>query len=357
MTAGAPPSPTPAPPPGVQTAVQTAVQTTVVGSYPTPEWLRAYPTRDHLRDATVVVVRTQELAGIDVVSDGELSRFDVDHPETNGMIDYFVGQLDGVSTRLSAADAAAFARQEGMAFRAAPAGAVTGPLGPGTLDLAGAARPLRRLARGRVKFTVTSPYMLTKSLLDRHYGDRQALALALAEILRDQVRGVDADIVQVDEANLAGSPADGPLAAEAINVVLDGIPPGRERALHLCFGNYGGQTIQRGHYRQLVGFLNLLKVDHVVLEFARRGYAELEHLEALDRRIGVGLGVVDVKDLQVESPAEIARRLGHAGRVLGPGRVTYANPDCGMWMLPRSVADAKLRALASGRDLFLGRTA
>ena len=346
MTNSTPSTPPAAPP---------AVQTTVVGSYPTPPWLRAYPTRDHLRDATTVVVRTQELAGIDVVSDGELSRFDVNHPETNGMIDYFVGQMDGVATRLSAAAVADFSRQEGMAFRAAPAGAVTGPLGAGTLDLAGAARPLRRLAGGRIKYTLTSPYMLAKSLLDRHYGDRQALTLALAEVLREQVRDLDADVVQVDEANLAGHPQDGPLAAEAINVVLDAVPEGRERALHLCFGNYGGQTIQRGHYEQLVDFLNRLKVHHVLLEFARRGYAELEHLRALDPRIGVGLGVVDIKDLQVEAPEEIARRLEHAGGVLGPGRVTYVNPDCGMWMLPRSVADAKLQSLTWGRDLYLGR--
>ena len=75
MTNSTPPTPPAAPP-----AAPPAVQTTVVGSYPTPPWLRAYPTRDHLRDATTVVVRTQELAGIDVVSDGELSRFDVNHP-------------------------------------------------------------------------------------------------------------------------------------------------------------------------------------------------------------------------------------------------------------------------------------
>jgi 5-methyltetrahydropteroyltriglutamate--homocysteine methyltransferase len=330
------------------------VQTTVVGSFPTPEWLRAYPSRDHLRDATLVVVRAQELAGIDVVSDGELSRFDVNHPETNGMIDYFVGQLDGVRTRLSAADTAAFSRQEGMSFRAAPAGAVAGPLGPGTLDLPAAARPLRRIAQGRTKFTLTSPYMLAKSLLDRHYGDRHALTLSLAALLREQVRDVDADVIQVDEANLPGHPQDGPFAAEAINAVLEGVPEGRERALHLCFGNYGGQMVQKGHYESLVDFLNRLRVDHVLLEFARRGYAELEHLRQLEPRIGVGLGVVDIKDLQVESAEEVARRLEHAGRVLGPGRVTYANPDCGMWMLPRSVAEGKLRALVRGRDLFLG---
>src|SRR5688500_13483487 len=305
------------------------VQTTVVGSYPMPEWLRAYPTRDHLRDAAVVVVRTQELAGIDVLSDGELSRFDVNHPETNGMIDYFVGQLDGVSTRITAADAADFRAQQGMAYRASPAAVVTGPLGAGTLDLASASAPLAALTSRRTKFTVTSPYMLAKVLLDRHYGDRHALGLAIAGVLKEQVSRIAAGVVQIDEANITGSPQDAALAAEQINVVLEGIPEGTERALHLCFGNYGGQTIQRGHYQQLVGFLNLLKVDHVVLEFARRGYAELEYLKALDSRIGVGLGVIDIKDLQVEAPDEIARRLENAERTLGPGRVTYLNPDCG----------------------------
>jgi 5-methyltetrahydropteroyltriglutamate--homocysteine methyltransferase len=333
------------------------IQTTVIGSYPTPEWLRVYPTRDTLRDATIVVVRTQELAGIDVLSDGELSRFDVNHPETNGMIDYFVGRMDGVSTRIMAVDAADFARQEGMAYRVAPAGVVTGPLGAGALNLAAAAAPLRALTSRRIKFTVTSPYMLAKVLLDRHYRDRQALCLALAEVLHEQVKDVDADVIQVDEANLTGHPEDASLAAEAINRVLEGVPASRERALHLCFGNYGGQSIQKGHYQQLVGFLNRLGADHVLLEFARRGYAELEYLKDLDPKIGIGVGVIDVKDLQIEHPDEVARRLEHAEHVLGPGRVQYANPDCGLWMLPRSVADAKLRALVDGRDRYLGRAA
>ena len=69
------------------------ILTTVVGSYPIPSWLAALPTAVNLRDALLVVLKTQELAGIDVVADGELSRFDVGHPETNGMIDYFVRPL------------------------------------------------------------------------------------------------------------------------------------------------------------------------------------------------------------------------------------------------------------------------
>ena len=77
------------------------IRTTVVGSYPVPDWLAAQPSEQALVDATRVVIHTQERSGIDVVCDGELYRFDVNHPETNGMIEYFVRPLDGVRTRMS----------------------------------------------------------------------------------------------------------------------------------------------------------------------------------------------------------------------------------------------------------------
>ena len=79
------------------------IQTTVVGSYPVPAWLAAFPTATALRDAILVVLKTQELAGLDVIADGELSRFDVNHPETNGMIDYFIRPMSGIHTGLARA--------------------------------------------------------------------------------------------------------------------------------------------------------------------------------------------------------------------------------------------------------------
>ena len=76
------------------------IKTTVVGSYPVPDWLVALPSEQALIDATRVVIHTQERAGIDLVCDGELSRFDVNHPETNGMIEYFVGPMAGIRTAI-----------------------------------------------------------------------------------------------------------------------------------------------------------------------------------------------------------------------------------------------------------------
>src|SRR5262245_45463865 len=111
-----------------------SIRTTVVGSYPIPSWLAAYPSQPNLRDAILVALKTQELAGLDVVADGELSRFDVNHPDTNGMIEYFVRPMEGISTTWTRAEMLEF-RAQGMGFRMQPAGVVRGPIGEGTLHL------------------------------------------------------------------------------------------------------------------------------------------------------------------------------------------------------------------------------
>jgi len=177
--------------------------------------------------------------------------------------------------------------------------------------------------------------------------------MAIAGVLRRQLEGIRAEVVQIDEANISGHPEDREWALAAINHVLDGIHG--ERAVHVCFGNYGGQSIQKGFWKDLMPFFNGLKAHHLVLEFARRGYEELDAFRELDAKIGIGLGVVDIKDNEIEAPELIARRLENAAKVLGPGRVPYIHPDCGFWMLQRSVADGKMRALVAGRNLFEGR--
>lgn len=329
------------------------IQTTVVGSYPVPEWLRLHPTRQSLVDAIMVVLKTQELAGVDVVADGELSRFDVNHPETNGMIDYFISKMSGVRTRLTRVEMAEFRRLQSLQFRAAPAGVVEGPIDEGTLDLPSDFALARPLAAKPIKFTLTGPHMLTKTLLDHHYRDPRKLCMAIADVLRRQVREIDAHSVQIDEANITGNPEEGDWAAEAINHVLQGVRG--TKGVHACFGNYGGQTIQKGFWPKLLPFLNALQCDHLVLEFARRGYTELEAFRELRPEIRMGIGVIDIKDNEVESPETVARRIEEAANILGADRIAWAHPDCGFWMLPRSVADGKMRSLVRGRDLFLGR--
>src|SRR5437870_1933074 len=98
------------------------IRTTVVGSYPVPEWLVALPSEEALRDATAVVFKTQELAGIDLVVDGELYRFDINHPDTNGMIDYFIRPMEGIRWRITREDVRRGRETPGLEYRAAPAG-------------------------------------------------------------------------------------------------------------------------------------------------------------------------------------------------------------------------------------------
>jgi 5-methyltetrahydropteroyltriglutamate--homocysteine methyltransferase len=330
------------------------IRTTVVGSYPVPDWLAALPSEQALVDATRVVIATQEDAGIDLVCDGELYRFDVNHPETNGMIEYFVRPLDGVRTRMSFEELFAY-RGGTMGFRGRPPGVVEGPIGAGTLALPDACARAKRLATRPFKFTLTGPHMLAKTLVDRHYKSTADLALALADVLAAQVKHLDAEVVQLDEANLPGAPDEWEWAAAAINRVLDAVRT--TPAVHLCFGNYGGQSPQRGTWAKLIDYLNALHVDHVVLECAHRPPEELAVFKDLRPEIGMGLGVVDIKRTEIESAENIARAIESAERTIGAGRVRYIHPDCGFWMLKRSIADGKTRALAAGRDLYEGRGA
>jgi 5-methyltetrahydropteroyltriglutamate--homocysteine methyltransferase len=307
---------------------------------------------ESLRDAMLAVLKIQELAGIDVVADGELYRWDINHAETNGMIDYFVRPMSGIETELDHEQLVRWREQHGMSFRSKPPGIVTGPVGPGRLDLASDYALFRDLTNRPKKFTVTSPYMLAKTLADNHYQDLAAVVMALGEVLKQQVAEVDAEIIQVDEANITGNAEDAAIAAAGINCVLAGSQ--HEKAVHLCFGNYGGQTIQKGTYDRLVEFLNALEADHVVLELARRPESELAMLRDIKKSLGLGIGVIDIKDNEVETADTVAQRISRVADEVGADRIQYVHPDCGFWMLPRTVADAKMQALVAGRDLFTG---
>ena len=326
---------------------------TTVGSYPVPDWLAALPSEQALLDATRTVFALQRQVGIDLPTDGELYRFDVNHPDTNGMIEYFVRPMAGVRREIGFEELIAYRKAGGMQFRARPPGVVDRALGSGTLDLPSACARAKALATKPLKFSVTGPHMLAKTLLNKHYKDTEELSHAIAGVLAEQVRHVDADVVQIDEANLPGHPDEWKWAASAINRVLDAVKG--KAAVHLCFGNYGGQSIQKGSWAKLMDYLNALHADHVVMECAHRPAEELAVFRDLRLEIGLGLGVVDVKRTEVESAEEIARAIERAEKTLGPGRVKYVHPDCGFWMLKRNMADGKIRALVQGRDLFEGR--
>jgi 5-methyltetrahydropteroyltriglutamate--homocysteine methyltransferase len=323
-----------------------------VGSYPIPDWLAALPSDQARTDAMRVVFDIQRQAGVDLPTDGELARFDVNHPDTNGMIDYFVGPMAGVRTRLGRSDWDTFARTRTMGFRAKPAGVVMDQLGEGGLNLQADCAAAAAVAGGPFKFTVTSPYMLARTLVDNYYRDFETLTMGIAQVLALQLTELDCACVQVDEANITGNPSDSDLAARAINLLLDHVKT--EKAVHLCFGNYGGQTIQKGEWRSLIQFLNSLRVDHLVLELACRPEEDLDALKEVDPKIRLGIGVIEVKINHIETPDEVAGRIEIAEKRLGADRISWVHPDCGFWMLKRSVADRKIAALVAGRNRYLG---
>src|SRR5690349_18470712 len=102
------------------------IKTTGVGSYPTPRWMVGNSTRMMLRDAMMAVLKTQEMAGLDLLTDGELLRFDPSHPEANGMVDYFVARMDGIRNQFFLSDYDRFRADRAQGYRLSTAGMVVG---------------------------------------------------------------------------------------------------------------------------------------------------------------------------------------------------------------------------------------
>ncbi len=268
------------------------------------------------------------------------------------MIEYFVRPMDGITQRFSFDELIAYRSSSGMKFRTRPPGTVVGPIGSGALDLPLACARARALASKPFKFTVTGPHMLAKTLIDRHYGNLPDLANAIADALAEQVRHCEAESCSSTRRTCPPS--------RRVGVGRRGDQPRARRgagqgAVHLCFGNYGGQSVQKGTWDRLMRYLNALHADHVVMEVAHRPPEELAAFKELKPGIGFGLGVVDIKANEVESPEQIARAIERAEKTLGAGRVRYVHPDCGFWMLKRPIADAKIRAMRRGGTCTSGR--
>lgn len=328
------------------------IKTTIVGSYPTPKWLSDNPTEDNVVKATRDVLKVQEDAGLDLLVDGEMYRFDPSHPETNGMIEFFIRPMDGIRMQLTEDEKAAFRALPGMEFRRLPAGIVDSPIDVGSLDLKTPCNRVKSLTSKPVKFTLTGPHMLAKTIPNSYYKNKEEVTFAIARALSKQVAELEADVIQLDEANLPGHPEEAPWALEAINIMLDAVKT--TPAVHLCFGNYAGKRVQDGTWEAMLEYLNGLHADHVVLETKRRPKDEISVLKDVGEHIGLGVGVVDIKTSNVESAEEIAKDLERIEKAVGVGRVKYIHPDCGFWILDKATSDAKINALVKGRNLYLG---
>ena len=328
--------------------------TTVVGSYPQPDWLvdRAMlgsrlPPRvraleiwrvpaDTLEqaqdDATVVAIRDMERAGIDIVTDGEIRResysnrfatalegMDLDHPGT---------ALDRTG-------------------HPNPVPRVVGPLRRARAVEVRDVKFLRANTDRRIKATLPGPFTMSQQAQDDHYGDEEALAMALAEAVNAEVRDLfaaGADVVQLDEPYLqARSEKAERFAVKAINRALEDIEG--TTALHTCFG-YAHVVHSRPNGYPFLERLADVSAAQISLESAQQK-VDLSVLRSL-RGKQLIVGVIDLSDdSPVEDVETVAERIRNALRFVDAERLILA-PDCGMKYLPREKAFGKLKALAEG---------
>jgi 5-methyltetrahydropteroyltriglutamate--homocysteine methyltransferase len=334
--------------------------TTVVGSYSVPEWLERLKTEyyqrrisaRHLTEihdvAIKAAVKDQELAGIDIVSDGELRR--------DNDVDYFLARIPGVHIP-QRAKTDYFDYYDAEVTRPLPEGPLPeGPLtgaapapGPGLgLGLADDFRFTRQLTQRPVKFSFTGPFSLSRRIRDGAYSSPGDLVRALARRLNAEARelaAAGADFLQIDEPFLAGYPEHVELAVEAVNLVVEGVPA--TWALHVCYGNRYARPSWEGHYDFLFPAVLAARVDQIVLEFARKGLDDLRLIRQHSWDRWLGFGVIDVKSPQVETAEVVASRIRRALEYVPADRL-MVNPDCGLRHLAPEVAIAKLHAMVAG---------
>ena len=319
--------------------------TAVVGSYAMPGWLERmkndYLHRrlsrhdlDDIHDTAVkAAIKDQEVAGVDVVSDGELRR--------ENMIDHFTTRLPGVE--IDHASKRSYYDLYDCVVR--------GRLPTGSLGLVDEFRFLRRFTDRRAKISVTGPHSLVRRIRNAYYGSDEAFALDVARVLnvelRELVRAGATDI-QIDEPYYSGFPEDLPWGIRAINALVEGIAA--RVSLHVCYGNRYGKPSWEGSYRYLFPAILDARVHQLTLEFARRGDEDVRLFKEFDPPFTLGLGVIDVKSHEVETPGIVAERI-RAGLAVVPAARLAVNPDCGLLHLPRDVAFAKLGAMVEGTRL------
>ncbi len=324
------------------------IPATVIGSWSFPGWyekfvadVRANPElfgpvdrEEALRDAVRLALDDQLRAGLDRVSDGEMSRVDFNL----GFYEY----LEGLEPLRRARHWGAPAHDQRDRYRCvAPLDA---PEGLGTLA---EYDRLRDFTDGPVKMPVPGPFTLAGCIDGGEiYLDRQAVAEALIPIVSAELKALaeaGVDFIQLDEPSFACHPDAPDYFLDVLARTVEGVDA--YISLHMCFGNYRARAVGHRSYRPLFPHIGRAKVNQIALEFASREMAEIELLAELPDTMDVALGLVDVKNTWVEPPELVAERLRLALRLIAPERASIT-PDCGFSQTARHVAVAKAKSLA-----------
>jgi 5-methyltetrahydropteroyltriglutamate--homocysteine methyltransferase len=336
------------------------LETTIAGSLPKPGWLaeteKLWPAWRQegealaaaKRDATILALKLQEDAGIDIVSDGEMSRQHFVHG--------FLENLDGID----------FAKKVRMGIRnnryEADCPSVTGPLKRRGSVHASEARLARAHTTRALKFTLPGPMTIIDTIANAHYRDRVEMAITFAALLNEEARELEAigvDVIQFDEPtfNVYMEEAAG-WGIEALHRATEGLTC--KTAVHICYG-YGikanidwksGLDAEWRQYETVFPALAASRIDQVSLECINsRVPAELMALlEGKD----VLVGAIDVATGHVETPDEVAATIDRALQYV-PAERLYPCTNCGMAPLSTELAYKKLAALSAGAALVRGR--
>ncbi|HEY2559073.1 MAG TPA: methionine synthase [Caldimonas sp.] len=335
-------------------------ETAIAGSLPKPSWLaeteKLWPEwkasgaalERAKADATLLWLKVQEDAGIDIVGDGEQSRQHFVHG--------FLAQVDGIDFEHKVKMGIRDNRYDAMVPQ------VVGPLRLAGRVHAAEARLARAHTTKKLKFTLPGPMTIVDTVADRHYGEGKAgrieMAFAFAELLNQEARGLEADgvdIIQFDEPAFNVYMAD---AAEWGVAALERAAEGLKckTAVHICYG-YGIKANvdwkatlgdEWRQYEQVFPALARSRIDQVSLE-CFHSHVPAELMRLLDGK-DVMVGVIDVASDVVETPEEIAETIGRALRYIPPERL-FPCTNCGLAPMRREVAEAKLAALAKGAAL------
>jgi 5-methyltetrahydropteroyltriglutamate--homocysteine methyltransferase len=336
--------------------------TTIAGSLPKPGWLaethKLWPQwkaegadlRQAKLDATLLWIKAQEDAGVDIVTDGEQSRQHFVHG--------FLEQVEGIDFQHKVEMGIRNDRYKAMVPQ------VVGPLRLKGRVHAAEAQLARAHTKRKLKFTMPGPMTIVDTVADRHYGDREKLAMAFAELLNQEALGLQADgvdIVQFDEPAFNVYMKDAAAwGVRAVERAVQGLTC--TTAVHICYG-YGIQANndwkktlgeEWRQYEQVFPALAASAIDQVSLE-CFRSHVPAEMMALLKGK-DVLVGVIDVASDEVETPQQVADTIGRALQFVARERL-FPCTNCGMAPMDRDVALRKLQALAQGAALARERYA
>ena len=334
--------------------------TSVVGSYTQPDWLidrealaSGSPPRSRRgdlwrvdkpwlsqaqNDATVLAIRDQERAGIDIITDGEMRR--------ESYSNHFATALDGLHPDKTGTAISRKGTPNAVPLVIGPIRRVA-PVGANDIAF------LRANTDRAIKATLPGPFTMSQQAEDQHYNDPSALAMDYAGAVNEEIQDLfaaGADVVQIDEPWLQARPETAKeFAIPAINRALRGITG--TTALHLCMG-YAAMIKDRPDHYHFFEELSECSVDQISVETAQPNL-DLSALKPIADKTII-LGVINLDDMAVESKQLVAERIERSFKYVPPQNIVPA-PDCGFKYIPRNIAYAKLEALVAGSHLVRAR--